>query len=127
MNSKVMEQAEKFATEATKVIFDPPYGAQYRAIYKAVARRKFIVIMETESEVNYGRDKGWESYSRGGVVCFIDSETGDVFKPQGPAPAKTKRYNIITDAGVNQMIANFKYGGNNGGFMYQDFKDIEVA
>ena len=127
MNPKVIEQAEKFATEATKVVFETGYGSKYRAIYKAVARRKFVVIMETESEVDYGHGKGWESYSRGGVVCFIDSETGDVFKPQGPAPAKTKRYNIITDAGVNQMIANFKYGGNNGGFMYQDFKDIEVA
>ena len=126
MNSKVMEQAEKFATEATKVIFEPAYGAKYRATYQAVERRRFIVIREMICEVDYGHGKGFEFYGRDGVVCFIDKETGDVFKPQGPAPAKTKRYNIATEAGVNQMIANFKYGGNNGGFMYQDFKDVVV-
>jgi hypothetical protein len=106
------------------VVFAPAYGAQYKAEYKAIARRKYVVIMQENEQVDYGRDKGWEFYGRGGVVCFIDGETGDVFKPEGQAPAKTPRYNVINN--VEQMIVNFQVGGNNGGFMYQDFKNIKI-
>ena len=125
MNQKVIDQANVFANEATKVVFETGYG-NYKAIYKAIPKRKYVVIMEEEGQVDYGRGKGWEYYGNGGVVCYIDGETGDVFKPEGyNQPAKTKRYNVIDN--VDQMIINFKYGGNNGGFMYQDFKDIEMA
>jgi hypothetical protein len=125
MNQKVIDQANVFANEATKVVFEPAWGAKYRATYKAIPKRKYVVIMEEEGQVDYGRGEGWEYYGNGGVVCFIDGETGDVFKPEGyNQPAKTKRYNVIDN--VDQMIINFQYGGNNGGFMYQDFKNIKI-
>lgn len=125
MNQEVMNQANVFATEASKVVFTPAYGAKYKAIYEAVAKRKYIVIRETDRQVDYGHGKGWEFYGHDSVVCMINMETGDVFKLEGyNQPAKTPRYNIIKN--VDQMIENFKVGGNNGGFMYQDFKDIKI-
>jgi hypothetical protein len=127
MNQEVINQANIFANEATKVVFEPAYGAKYKAIYEAVAKRKYVVIRETDRQVDYGHGKGWEFYGRDSVVCMIDGETGDVFKLEGyNQPAKTKRYNIMTEDGLNQMIVNFQYGGNNGGFMYQDFKNIKI-
>lgn len=122
MNQKVIDQANVFANEATKVVFETGYGT-FKAVYQVVVRRKFVVIVESDRQVKYD-DRDWQVCSGGGVVCFIDGETGDVFKPEGAAPAKTKRYNVVDN--VEQMIVNFKYGGNNGGFMYQDFKNIKI-
>ena len=125
MKQEVIDQANVFANEATKVVFQPAWGAQYKAEYKAIAKRKYVVIMSENEQVDYGREKGWEFYGRGGVVAFIDGETGDVFKPEGyNQPAKTKRYNVLEN--LDQMIENFKVGGNNGGFMYQDFKNVKI-
>lgn len=125
MNQEVINQASVFANEATKVVFKQFGDTQYKATYKAVPKRKYVVIMSENEQVNYGREKGWEFYGRGGVVAFIDGETGDVFKVEGyNQPAKTRRYNVLEN--VDQMIENFKVGGHNGGFMYQDFKNVKI-
>lgn len=128
MKQEVIDQANVFANEATKVVFNAFSDAQYKAEYKAVVKRKYVVIMSENEQVKYARKNGqdeWQYNGQGGVIAFIDGETGDVFKPEGfNQPAKTKRYNVIDD--VEQMIANFKAGGQHGGFMYQDFKNVKI-
>ena len=108
--------------DTLKFVYETKYVPFPRKKYiamEAVQRIRSVFQMQDGEWVLWKRDE-----ERGGISFFIDGKTGDVFKPQGKMPAKTPRYNITSD--FAQMVANKKVS-QHGGWLYQDFKNVEVA
>lgn len=51
------------------------------------------------------------------IVCFVDKQTGDVFKPASwKGPAKDARYNLLDETSREACIRNADWAG---GFLYK--------
>ena len=132
VQAKIENLAHELALEFNEIKFESIDNLKfvYESQYIPFPRKKYIameVVKRTRS-VYQMKDGEWvlwkQDEERGGIEFFIDGQTGDVFKPQGAMPAKTRRYNITTD--FAQMVANKKVS-QHGGWLYQDFKNVEVA
>ena len=130
----IEHQAHMLALEFNEMKYESIDNLKFVYEYQYIPfpRKKYIameVVKRTRS-VYQMKDGEWvlwkKDEEKGGIEFFIDGQTGDVFKPQGKMPAKTPRYNITKPMDYIQMVANKKVS-QHGGWLYQDFKNVEVA
>lgn len=137
VNAKIENLAHELALEFNEITYNTgsAYGHlkyEYEYQYIPYPRKKYIAMesTRTRSMFKLTADGSWELIKKevdgSGIAFYIDGTTGLVYKPQGPAPAKTHRYDITNPESFKQMVAN-KKTDQHGGWLYQDFKDVEVA
>lgn len=137
IDARIENLAHEMAIEMNEITFDT--GSAYghlkyvrQSQYIPYSRKKYIAMEEvkrTRTMYKLGADGSWifmkSDEEQGGIEFYIDGQTGLVYKPQGPAPAKTHRYDITNPESFRQMIANKK--SNEHGWLYQDCVDVVVA
>ena len=100
---------------------------EYRYTYELKLGKRWAKVVC----VNENRKHLWNGELRsednrfGGVEFFIDTTNGNVHKPQGPVAAKTPRYNLMSTASRQQLIANAN-ASQHGSYLYQDFANRPV-
>lgn len=86
----MVQQAVDKLIEALQADYDARSGngnAATRTVFSSVKGRKYIKVVHRYNSSKEG------DYS---VHCFVDAQTGDVFKPASwSAPAKGVRYNLL--------------------------------
>ena len=139
IDSRIENLAHELALEFNEMKYISYSGDKnmkfvYEYTHLPVTRKRYVV-MEIVKEVRtiyVLKDGDWVQYDqdvksfRGNVEFFIDGISGFVFKPQGAMPAKTPRYDITNATSFKQMVANRKVSQHSG-WLYQDFKNVEVA
>jgi len=137
IEAKIENLAHELALEFNEISYNTgsAYGHlkyEYEFQYVPFPRKKYIameVVKRTRSMFKLTADGSWELIKKeeeqGGIEFYINGKTGLVYKPQGPVPAKTHRYDITNPESFKQMIAN-KKTDQHGGWLYQDFKDVVV-
>ena len=88
-------------------------------LYKFVVKtgKRYYKIVQQEFET-WEKSKYYGQYRDGSVHCFVDKETGDVYKPASwAAPAKHIRFSFQNEADL-KFLLNPDNVGWAGGYLY---------
>ena len=85
--------------------------------FKVYTGKRYYKIVQQEFET-WERSKYYGQYRDGSVHCFVDKETGDVYKPASwSAPAKHIRFSFQNEADL-RFLLNPDNVGWSGGYLY---------
>ena len=85
--------------------------------FKVYSGKRYYKIVQQEFET-WEKSRYYGQYRDGSVHCFVDKETGDVYKPASwSAPAKHIRY-TFQDVNHLKFLFNPKNVGWAGGYLY---------
>ena len=85
--------------------------------FKVYSGKKYYKIVQQEFET-WEKSRNYGKYADGSVHCFVDKETGDVYKPASwKAPAKHIRFSFQNEADV-RLLLNPDNVGWAGGYLY---------
>ena len=72
--------------------------------FKVYSGKKYYKIVQQEFET-WEKSRNYGKYADGSVHCFVDKETGDVYKPASwKAPAKHIRFSLQNEAHLRFLL-----------------------
>ena len=85
--------------------------------FKVYTGKRYYKIVQQEFET-WKKSRNYGKYDDGSVHCFVDKETGDVYKPASwSAPAKHIRFSFQNEADL-RFLLNPDNVGWAGGYLY---------
>ena len=85
--------------------------------FKVYSGKRYYKIVQQEFET-WEKSRNYGKYADGSVHCFVDKETGDVYKPAScSAPAKHIRFSFQNEADL-RFLLNPDNVGWAGGYLY---------